>query len=98
MEEMTGAAAVQIPALLAEEFHLPRQRVEATIELIDQGNTLPFIARYRKEATGSMDDQLLRQLWEPAGLSAGLGAAQAGGSGSAGTAGAAGTDTGPFER
>ena len=64
MEEMTGAAAVQIPALLAEEFHLPRQRVEAAIELIDQGNTLPFIARYRKEATGSMDDQLLRQLWE----------------------------------
>ena len=32
------------------------------IELIDQGNTIPFIARYRKEATGSMDDQVLRDL------------------------------------
>ena len=55
---------VEMAAALAEEFHLPRQRVEATVELIDQGNTLPFIARYRKEVTGSMDDQLLRQLWE----------------------------------
>ena len=38
---------MELGAVLAEEFHLPRQRVDATIELIDQGNTLPFIARYR---------------------------------------------------
>ena len=51
-------------AILAEEFSLPEARVRAVIELLDAGNTIPFIARYRKEATGSMDDQLLRQLAE----------------------------------
>ncbi len=50
--------------LLAEEFKLDEKRVEATIALIDEGNTIPFIARYRKEATGSMDDQMLRELDE----------------------------------
>ena len=43
---------------LAEEFHLRPQQVQNTIDLIDQGNTIPFIARYRKEMTGSLDDQL----------------------------------------
>ena len=47
---------------LADELQLPLARVQAAVELIDAGNTIPFIARYRKEATGSMDDQLLRQL------------------------------------
>ncbi len=50
--------------LLAGEFHLAPARVQATVELIDAGNTIPFIARYRKEATGSMDDQTLRALDE----------------------------------
>ena len=49
---------------LAEEFHLRSQQVQNTIDLIDQGNTIPFIARYRKEMTGSLDDQLLRELSE----------------------------------
>lgn len=49
---------------LAEEFHLRPQQVQNTIDLIDQGNTIPFIARYRKEMTGSLDDQLLRELSE----------------------------------
>ena len=49
---------------LAEEFHLRPQQVQNTIDLIDQGNTIPFIARYRKETTGSLDDQLLRELSE----------------------------------
>ena len=42
---------------LSEEFHLKRNQVENTVQLIDDGNTIPFIARYRKEVTGSLDDQ-----------------------------------------
>ena len=50
--------------ILAQEFHLRPQQVQAVIELLDAGNTIPFIARYRKEATGSLDDQVLRELSE----------------------------------
>ena len=49
---------------LAKEFSIRPQQVQAVIELLDAGNTIPFIARYRKEATGSLDDQLLRELAE----------------------------------
>ncbi len=49
---------------LAAEFKLNEKRVADTIALIDEGNTIPFIARYRKEVTGSMDDQTLRALDE----------------------------------
>ena len=49
---------------LAGEFSLRPGQVESIISLIDAGNTIPFIARYRKEQTGSVDDQLLRQLSE----------------------------------
>lgn len=45
---------------LAEEFHLKQEQVEKTVALIDEGNTIPFIARYRKEETGSLDDTVLR--------------------------------------
>ena len=51
-------------AILSKEFNLRPQQVQAVIELLDAGNTIPFIARYRKEATGSLDDQLLRELSE----------------------------------
>ncbi len=47
---------------LSQEFSLKPWQVENTVKLIDEGNTIPFIARYRKEATGSLDDQLLREL------------------------------------
>ena len=47
---------------LAAELSAPENHVAAAIALIDEGNTIPFIARYRKEATGAMDDQLLRTL------------------------------------
>lgn len=47
--------------LLQTEFNLKTFQVENTLKLIDEGNTIPFIARYRKELTGSMDDQLLRE-------------------------------------
>ena len=49
-------------AQLSRELHLRAPQVEAAVGLIDAGNTIPFIARYRKEATGSMDDQVLRDL------------------------------------
>ena len=47
---------------LAEELHLGVEQVEKTVALIDEGNTIPFIARYRKEVTGSLDDEVLRKL------------------------------------
>ena len=51
-------------AILAKEFSLRPEQVRAVVELLDGGNTIPFIARYRKEATGSLDDQVLRELAE----------------------------------
>ena len=47
---------------LAEEFKIRPKQVEDTVALIDDGNTIPFIARYRKEVTGNLDDVLLREL------------------------------------
>ena len=47
---------------LAEELNLKVEQVEKTVALIDEGNTIPFIARYRKEETGSLDDNVLRDL------------------------------------
>ncbi len=55
---------MEIQKCLQEEFHLRKEQVENTIRLIDEGNTIPFIARYRKELTGSLDDQVLRELSE----------------------------------
>ena len=55
---------MEIQKRLQEEFHLRKEQVENTIKLIDEGNTIPFIARYRKELTGSLDDQVLRELSE----------------------------------
>ena len=49
---------------LQEELKIGRHQVEAAVKLIDEGNTIPFIARYRKEATGSLDDEILRTLDE----------------------------------
>ena len=51
-----------IPQILAKELDKPQQAVENVIALLDQGNTIPFIARYRKEQHGSMDDTTLRKL------------------------------------
>ena len=49
---------------LAKEFNLKEAQVEKTVDLIDEGNTIPFIARYRKEVTGSLDDTVLRDLFD----------------------------------
>ena len=51
-------------AVLACEFSLRPEQVRAVIELLDAGNTVPFIARYRKEAHGTLDDQVIRELSE----------------------------------
>ena len=50
--------------ILARELERPEQHVRNIIALLDEGNTVPFIARYRKELHGGMDDQLIRQLAE----------------------------------
>ena len=47
---------------LANEFGVKIHQIENTVKLLDDGNTIPFIARYRKEATGSLDDQILRSI------------------------------------
>lgn len=49
---------------IAEELNIKQSQVESTIKLIDEGNTIPFIARYRKEKTGGLSDEILRELGE----------------------------------
>ena len=53
---------MDIVSIIAEEIGAKNSQVEAAVKLIDEGNTIPFIARYRKEATGSLDDEKLRLL------------------------------------
>lgn len=55
---------MDITARLAEELQIKKQQAEAAVKLIDEGNTIPFIARYRKEATGALNDEVLRNLFE----------------------------------
>jgi len=54
----------EIPAMIARELSIRPTQAEATIELLDAGNTLPFIARYRKEVTGDLDEEKIRSLEE----------------------------------
>ena len=53
-----------IPVLIAKELGVTPKQTTAAIELLDGGNTVPFIARYRKEATGALEDEQLRTLEE----------------------------------
>ena len=55
---------MDINKILAKEFNLKQEQVDNTVSLIDDDKTIPFIARYRKEMTGSLDDQILRQLYD----------------------------------
>ena len=55
---------MDIIATIAAELSLQKWQVENTVKLIDEGNTIPFIARYRKEAHGTLNDQVLRTLSE----------------------------------
>ena len=53
---------MEISKIIAEELSIKEEQVNAVITLIDEGNTIPFIARYRKEVHGSLDDETLRKL------------------------------------
>ena len=55
---------MDIIAKLAKELGIRKQQAEAAVTLIDEGNTIPFISRYRKEATGALNDEVLRNLYE----------------------------------
>ena len=55
---------MDIIAKISEELGIRKNQAEAAVKLIDEGNTIPFIARYRKEATGALNDEVLRNLYE----------------------------------
>ncbi len=55
---------MNIKSIIAEELNIKESQVAATIKLIDEGNTIPFIARYRKEVTGGLSDEILRDFGE----------------------------------
>lgn len=55
---------MDIAAKIASELQIRNNQAEAAIKLIDEGNTIPFISRYRKEATGALNDEQLRKLFE----------------------------------
>ena len=55
---------MNINEVLAKELNLQLKQVENTVALIDEGNTIPFIARYRKEVTGALDDEILRKFYD----------------------------------
>ena len=55
---------MDIALQISEELNIKKTQAESAIKLIDEGNTIPFIARYRKEVTGSLNDEVLRELFE----------------------------------
>ena len=55
---------MDIITALAQELNVKKYQAEAAVKLIDEGNTIPFIARYRKEATGALNDEVLRNLYD----------------------------------
>ena len=55
---------MDIIQVITQELKVEKWQVEAAVKLIDEGNTIPFISRYRKEATGSLNDEQLRTLFE----------------------------------
>ncbi|KAF1026677.1 MAG: Protein YhgF [Burkholderia plantarii] len=63
-QDMTETVALKIVQRIATELAVQPRQVAATVQLLDEGSTVPFIARYRKEITGNLDDTQLRQLEE----------------------------------
>ena len=59
-----SADNARLPSLIASEINARAEQVKAAIQLLDEGATVPFIARYRKEVTGGLDDTQLRTLAE----------------------------------
>ncbi len=62
--ERHGCYFMDMIAKLSDELGIKKYQTEAAVKLIDEGNTIPFIARYRKEATGALNDEVLRNLFE----------------------------------
>ena len=54
---------MDIIKIISEELNIRHEQADAAVRLIDEGNTIPFIARYRKEVTGSLNDEILRNLY-----------------------------------
>ncbi|MCA9224734.1 MAG: hypothetical protein KDA47_03950, partial [Planctomycetales bacterium] len=52
---------------VAHDLHLPLDKVQRTVELLDDGNTVPFITRYRKDATGGLDEEQIRLIQDAVG-------------------------------
>ena len=63
-KELFRGVTMEINKQLAKELEVQEWQVDAAVKLIDEGNTIPFISRYRKEATGSLNDEVLRKLFE----------------------------------
>ena len=63
-KEKKKGIVMDIIAKISEELGIRKNQAEAAVKLIDEGNTIPFIARYRKEATGALSDEILRNLYE----------------------------------
>jgi uncharacterized protein len=61
---LPAETALRIARRIADEIGCQAGQVNATVQLLDEGSTVPFIARYRKEATGGLDDSQLRKLEE----------------------------------
>ena len=61
---MSSGGTMDIIQKIKEELQVEKWQVEAAVKLIDEGNTIPFISRYRKEVTGSLNDEQLRNLDE----------------------------------
>ena len=55
---------MEINKKIAEELGVKEKQVDAAVQLLDEGNTVPFISRYRKEATGGLNDEQLRNLFD----------------------------------
>lgn len=55
---------MDIIQVITQELKVEKWQVEAAVKLIDEGNTIPFISRYRKEATGALNDEQLRNLFD----------------------------------
>lgn len=65
IHKMAGLfAKMDINQVLSDELKVQKWQVDAAVKLIDEGNTIPFIARYRKEVTGALNDEVLRNLFE----------------------------------
>ena len=58
---MTPAPTIDL-GHVARDLHLPPERVQRTVELLDEGNTVPFITRYRKDVTGGLDEEQIREI------------------------------------